>query len=451
MAYTHTTLAVAKTQLATRLGDPTKTFWVDAELGRYINEALRTFGAMSAFWRERAQFVTVAATPFYDLPTQFPTLLPRTLTDRDLILDLQYALIETPDATLWNGTDMFTLDELAKALERRRNQFLAETASVLTRTLPVIGAPAGGRFSLTDSVVDVRRLSLLDPGGVHHHLWRTDEYAMTAFTQGQWAVTPVPPYAYSVLATRPLEVQIAPVPNDTYTADLVTVDSGATFAPATGATLVGVPDDLAWVLKWGVLADLLGKDGQARDPQRAQFAEQRYRQGVEAANMMATVVMAEINGVPLVMDSLHSLDAYRGEWQDTTGTPDTLAAAGLNLVALSPVPNAVFSVTMDVIRNTPVPVLDADFLQIGREQLDSILDYAEHLAAFKMAGAEFAATVRQSNNFLLATMQYNWRLAAAATYAVPTRDQVRRELYDRKRTRPATALGALTEEVASAR
>lgn len=451
MAYTHTTLAVAKTQLATRLGDPTKTFWVDAELGRYINEALRTFGAMSAFWRERAQFVTVAATPFYDLPTQFPTLLPRTLTDRDLILDLQYALIETPDATLWNGTDMFTLDELAKALERRRNQFLAETASVLTRTLPVIGAPAGGRFSLTDSVVDVRRLSLLDPGGVHHHLWRTDEYAMTAFTQGQWAVTPVPPYAYSVLATRPLEVQIAPVPNDTYTADLVTVDSGATFAPATGATLVGVPDDLAWVLKWGVLADLLGKDGQARDPQRAQFAEQRYRQGVEAANMMATVVMAEINGVPLVMDSLHSLDAYRGEWQDTTGTPDTLAAAGLNLVALSPVPNAVFSVTMDVIRNTPVPVLDADFLQIGREQLDSILDYAEHLAAFKMAGAEFAATVRQSNNFLLAAMQYNWRLAAAATYAVPTRDQVRRELYDRKRTRPATALGALTEEVASAR
>ena len=110
-----------------------------------------------------------------------------------------------------------------------------------------------------------------------------------------------------------------------------------------------------------------------------------------------------------------------------------------------------FRSTMDVIRNTPVPVLDADFLQIGREQLDSILDYAEHLAAFKMAGAEFAATVRQSNNFLLAAMQYNWRLAAAATYAVPTRDQVRRELYDRKRTRPATALGALTEEVASAR
>jgi len=453
MPYTHVTFGEAKTQLANRLGDPTKTFWTDTELGLWIEDSLRSYGVLSGFWRERAMFNTVAATAFYDLPTQFPALLARTHTDRDLILEMQYMLLEPPDTVgwTWKGTDMFTLDELAKALERRRNQFLAETACVLTRTTPVIGAPAGGRFALTDSVVDVRRLSLLDPLGVHHHLWRTDEYAMTAFTQGQWAVTPVPPYAYSVMATQPVQVQIAPVPNDTYTADLITVNSGATFAPAIGATLVGVPDDLSCAIRWGALADLLGKDGQARDPARAQFCEKEYKEDVEAASLMGTVVSASINGVPLILDSLHSLDAYRGEWQDVTGTPNTLAAAGLNLIALSPVPDGVYSVTMDVIRNTPIPTLDADFLQIGRDQLDSIIDYAEHLAAFKMAGAEFAATIRQADNFRLSAMQYNSRLAAAASWSAPARDQVRRERYDRLRSRPATALGALAEEAANAR
>jgi len=70
-------------------------------------------------------FNTVANVAFYDLPTQFPTLLARTHTDRDLILEMQYMLLEPPDTVgwTWKGTDMFTLDELAKALERRRNQF----------------------------------------------------------------------------------------------------------------------------------------------------------------------------------------------------------------------------------------------------------------------------------------------------------------------------------------
>src|SRR2546425_3363357 len=316
--YTHTTFGTLKSQLASRLGDSTKTFWLDAELGRYLTEALRTWGSLSAFWRERATFATTAATAFYELQTQLASLLGYTVTDRSVISDLLCHLMEPPIANWasYPGTEMFTLEDLTRAVERRRDQFLAETGVVLTRAdVPI--APAG-RIDLPDTVIDVRRLVWRSVAGVNSHLWREDEWALTVATRGLWAVNPSTPSAYSVMATQPVQVQLAPVPMDAGTLDLISISTGITLDPATAATILGIPDDLVWVIKWGALADLLGRDGTSSDPARAAFAESRYRQGVEIARLLSTVVMTEIDGVPLVSDSLQSLDSARVNWQNTT-------------------------------------------------------------------------------------------------------------------------------------
>lgn len=55
---------------------------------------------------------------------------------------------------------------------------------------------------------------------------------------------------------------------------------------------------------------------------------------------------------------------------------------------------------------------DLNQLQISKDYLNVILDYAEHLAAFKMGGEEFRHTYRAAANFFAAALAYNQRLAA---------------------------------------
>jgi len=69
-----------------------------------------------------------------------------------------------------------------------------------------------------------------------------------------------------------------------------------------------------------------------------------------------------------------------------------------------------------VVANIPVPSADGDFIQVDRGALNPLLDYAQHLAAFKMAGAEFHNTGRLRQNFYLAAATENARLTKGNFY-----------------------------------
>jgi hypothetical protein len=167
--------------------------------------------------------------------------------------------------------------------------------------------------------------------------------------------------------------------------DLVAVQRGVTLNPAVEVSL-GIPDDWAWVVKWGALADLLHGDGLALDPSRAAYCEARWQQGIESAKVAPVVLAGQIGGVSCRIGSLADADAYSPVWQLVPGTPQRLLLAGQNLVATWPPPGAVggpWTITLDVVRNAPIPAVDGDILQIGADMYDSILDYAQHLAVWK--------------------------------------------------------------------
>src|SRR5437879_5962275 len=122
MPYTHTSLSQAKTALAARLGDPVNVFWTAAELAVRLVEALRCWSAITGYWRDRAQFVTTAGEPFYDLPAVVPGVRGYSVTGVDAVTDLQYHLLEPPTPVVWSGTDQFSLTDLTSAIQRRRDQ-----------------------------------------------------------------------------------------------------------------------------------------------------------------------------------------------------------------------------------------------------------------------------------------------------------------------------------------
>jgi hypothetical protein len=446
VAYTHSTWGTVKTALAARLHDSSKLFYLDAELDLYLAEALRTFSALSAFWRERITFNTVANTIFYDLPTQAASQLGYTLTDRNLISIMEYHLLEPANnwgaSTAWGGTAQFVMADLEDALERRRNQFLADTGMVLTHSTIASAPPPAGRVALTDTMIDVRRACWKDASDVYHYLWREDEFALNAYSR-TWALDATTPYAYSVMGPPPVQLQLAAVPLDAGTLDLISVNTGAALDVTSGVVL-GIPDDWTWVVKWGALADILGKDGPAFDPIRASYCEKQYRSGVELAREQGCIIQAQLQGVNLWVDSIYATDCMYATWQNEPAASTTdIAVCGYNLVATRPQPAGVYSLTFDIVRKAPVPALDGTQLQVGREQLDILLDYAEHLALFKVGGAEFQATFRQAENFLQQAATYNSRLSASARNAVASIKFSKREAEERPRTHDSKALGTM--------
>lgn len=416
--------------MAQRLNDPLYTYWLNSgtynELGGIIKEALRTWQTLTGYWRDRALLITSPSTTFYDLTTSLnPALRTYNVTDSEEIASMIYRLSENLGAPAnvagGPGTSMFTYNDLTSSLQGQRDNFLVETGSVLRLYPNVVCTPALSRYALPDdSIMDVRRMAWIDgTTGQKTVLWRQDEWQMTAYNPA-WSLSQgINPQSYSIAATPPLTFSLSPFPVATGAVEIITTNSGATLNPVSG-TAMGIPDDWCNVPKWGALADLLSFDGPAPDPLRAEYCNQRWDMGCRLARLAPSIVALQVNSVAAFPTSLWDMDSYNPGWENLTSGPNQLAACGLNLIALSPGKNATPpGVTLDVIRNAPVPVADGDFIQVGREEWDAISGYCQHVAAFKLGGEEFLRTMPLYQDFLREASVYTDRLAAYAPMTKP--------------------------------
>jgi len=443
--YTWLTLSQARTQLAALLQDSGGVHFANAsasdEVAEYIREALRTFGALTGFWRDRATFSTAAATPFYDLPTVLSGLRGYNVTDLDLFNSICRSLLE-PAGYPYTGTPQFDSATIVNALERRRNQFLFDTGCRVERTTVSVSASATGRIDLTDSVIQVRRVAWKTLANVTSVVWKTDE-AEAASYYALYTNQGSPPEVWSVAMSGPNTIQLIPPPAANGTLDYLSINAGATLNPATPVKM-GIPDDFCWAVRFGALADLLSEDGPAHDPKRAEYCEQRYQDGVTVCRKAQSVRQLQFSTDILFTDSLQELDAARPDWQnDTPAQPDAAAMAGLNLLAFSPMADTTYTVTADVVRNAPVPTADGDYIQLGREEWSAVLGYAMHLAKFKEAGAELEASMDAYREFMELCATYDDTLRALIPEKVPIESKAMREAEVRPaRQQPPVPAGA---------
>lgn len=429
MSYNYINFSQMKTELANRLDDYSKIYWVDAELGFYLQESMRTWQALTGTWRNRMTFNTAIPTSppnfWYDLTSQAGSVIPYTLKDRDLISVMMYHLIEPQlSGATYVGSDQFTLADIVQALQQRRDQFLVETGMVTGQQFVNSPAPPISRIALPDNVIDVRRAAWYDvPTGKFSTLYKSDEWAAESFFSA-WATSAGnPPQNFSIAASPPVTLQLIPPPSNVAQVELITVNAGAALNPVVGV-LLGIPDNFAHVIKWGALADLLGREGQPNDVMRASYCDQRWKEGVFAGRLHTSVMTAYLNGVQTFPESIHSLSSYRAGWQNLVGPPDILGLMSWNLVAINPTDtNGPYSVMMDVVCNAPVPILDADQVQVAREELDAILSYAQHLAAFKQGGQEFTDSAALYMRMVELAQVRNARLRAAVPFYDPLSDR----------------------------
>lgn len=415
MAYAYLTFAQAVSILASRLQDPSQVYWNQPnELNNCVVEAVRLFQVLTGSYKQAMTFQTEADTVYYSLTTQTGSPIAVTVTDVEVINNVLAALLETPLVASWTGTGQFTLTQLQNALQSRLNRFLGESGRQVTQqTLTGINAEL---VNLPDGTLDVRRAAWIPvpqttpPANPAWALGRMDEWAQQAYLP---AAAPTQPTDYSVYATGPLQLRLIPPPVSGGNLDCIFVTSGPTVnLDPSNPVVLGLADDLTPALKWGVLAELLASDGPSRDYARAAYCEQRYQEIVQAARIYPSVLTGAINNITCGVGSVFDMDSYMPDWQQTTGEPSFIGMCGRHLACIGQTPDNIYGITVTVCASAPV----TGFLQVSRDQIDPILDYAQHIASFKMGGAEFDGTTRLYQNLVECAKGQNGRLDAISFY-----------------------------------
>lgn len=116
---------------------------------------------------------------------------------------------------------------------------------------------------------------------------------------------------------------------------------------------------------------------------------------VPLAGTLVQQTAVRVNGVTLRGCSTVELNQMVPNWWYARAAATSLpsrpylwAPVGLNLIVLWPAPTSILTVVMDGIRQTPVLTADGDSLDIGPEELNTLLGYMLHDAALA-AGAGF--------------------------------------------------------------
>lgn len=453
MPYNHTTFADAKQRLANELGDPGKVFFTDAELGRYIIEALRWWGLTAQYFRETGRIQTVSGQSFYHIETDLfdgagiNQLQSLTVSDRELINDLNYALME-PQITNWPGgwigTEMFELQEISSILQDSRDEFLKLTACISSEYSQVVNT---GRVNLPSDHIRILRADINPTGSAGPlPMWAVDQVQLYTYARTPSIGGVGRPNSYSISYTPQLVVDLWPAPNVPATLNIQGVRTGTTLDPTNVSTTLLIPDDASWALKYRTLADLTAGDGLARAPQISQYAEQRYQEALQSIANYLSVLWINDTGPRAQISTVSQFDQVRPTWRQTPGgSPYTVAQLNWNTLAVRPVPNGVYTITFECIRKAILPTQDTDFIQVGRESMQAIYDYAQHVALVKSQGVEFQLTMQRYQSAQMAAMDYRQQLASQSNLYQATQLPSLQEKWFRPLRRASAVANAMQD------
>ncbi len=437
-SYSWLNFADAKAQLSARLYDPTFALWSDAERGIYIQQALRMFNSLTWTWRK--DFTYNDPTNIWNslgLLAGSPRL--RTITDTYCYTEMEYMLMEPPSGGVWTGTKQFDIATLSDALQSARDAMIqvSNCNQALLTGIPL--TPNTIKTELPDNVIDVERVRFLSAamitgggfgtggfggggfgGGtdddvpeVVSTLYRDDTIAQEFYESPLYQQNAGTPTTFSLSSEPPLSWIVDIPPDQPGTYEAVVLQSGASFNPP-AATLIGIPDDFAWVLEWGALAELLGRENEAKDRQRAAYAQKRYDDGLVLMLKTPWVQLGKVNGAAVSIDSIVDMDRYDSDWDSNpTGFGPVIVAGGMDFVG-APVSSGV---GLTVLANAPVPVADDDFVQVSRSNWDTVLDLAQARAAWKLGGAEFKIALEIEARAIQACAAENVRLKSLGAFS----------------------------------
>ena len=436
--YSQTTLDSIAVRIGILLDDTNELYWTRPEKYLAIYEGLRVWGAYTSYWRTRGSITLTppgagTSSPYFDMSVLLPGLRTRSWTVGQMVQDIQYMCQEAANGVSGAGmSKQTTVAAILNAIFQARNRFVLDTHIPLhvssTDSAP---PPPQGMVSLPESTIYVHRAAWLDSyTGVWTNLWRQDAWALD-HANTQWTIQPGNPVAFSESESAPLSLQLCPPPIDEGALEIVDVES--VRYTATGTALANetfyLPDEWVHGVKYAALSNMFGPDSQMKDPLRQQYAETRYKQAVDGARSIRSILRVLVNGMTTPIDTLAALDSGMPYWRNQSGPPQVMGVLS-DMLVCAPVPDAVYGATIDVVQSAPLP-FGPTFVQIGDEELDNLMDYCTHILTFKCGGNEFKSTFGNYDGYMGAVALRGQINKAKVQYLVPLFDQPSKEQEQR--------------------
>jgi hypothetical protein len=415
--FKHTTRAEFKFQFFEKVGDSSRSFWTDSEANVLLNEALYTFGAISQSWKNQIEIKTEVSKSFYDISTDLfanQELTAYTLTYQFILDAINLHLIE--NISLINPTSEITnLTEILNFAQRRINQFQFETGLVLSKKLFTMNPPNNNAVIIDDEIINLVRIAFVDLDELSNPkesfaLRKEDEDNIGHFNRNAFNSITNRPTFYTSLLGNLNTIKIYPLPANLGELEIISVNGIARGSSINLETVINLPNNLIPYIKWGVLADIYSKDGVGYNPAMASYCNQRWEEGLVVGNNYTSILEAKLNGLPLLLDSIESLDNSQFGWQNNINSPSLLGIAGYNLFATNCSPDDVYSLLMFSVTNAYIPTNDDDFIDIKLEYIEPLINYCVHLANVKNGYEAIGIMKKEKDEFVKAGINHNVRL-----------------------------------------
>jgi len=207
--------------------------------------------------------------------------------DTDVLCELQELMIEPVDSGATFASGAWTIPEVIGYMTKRQDDFIKRT-SIIQRREPLNYIPETHRVDLPVDLVVLRRLVFKDADPrtrfcvpvCRGDTWEVDQ----ARLDWEYNHSPDFPFIYSDSEAHQLGIEVAPATSRKGVLESLYVPRGVPFT--NDGVCFSVPGEFVPGIRWGVLADMLIKVGRLQDPVRAKYAEGRYEEAVEAANLM---------------------------------------------------------------------------------------------------------------------------------------------------------------------
>lgn len=202
------------------------------------------------------------------------------ITDLDILAQIQLALQEDPAFS----SGLWTPSEVLNYLNQRQARFLKETG-LLGAVATITWVPQETYQPLPPDWILTIRAAWHDlTTNVWTPLDPSDDFELDHADQ-QYGLTAGTPLAYRDADTPgTLMLGLGPAPSSVGEVELI-YTALAEVLDGSGA-LFDTPDDFVPYIRYGVYADMLGKDGRGQDLLRARYAEQRFTEGVTLATSL---------------------------------------------------------------------------------------------------------------------------------------------------------------------
>jgi intein/homing endonuclease len=139
----------------------------------------------------------------------------------------------------------------------------------------------------------------------------------------------------------------------------------------------------------------------------------RYQDYLTVITKTPWIMLGSVNGVACSVDALEDTDQYSVGWDlDPSNFGPVIVTAGVDTFA-SPVGS---SIGITCLGNAPLLDSSGTYLQVSRDQWDTVLDLAQSLASFKLGGAEWKAALELEARAIKFAAAENSRLKSLGAF-----------------------------------